>query len=175
MLSRMASLVPLLAAVGCATDVMVEDGQNPVVVTELDRTYHAAAAETGVPADLLAAVGYVQTRWQQVAGEAEFDGAVTRTGVMGLVPDAIDRGAALTGYSADDVRQSADANILAAAKLLAAEAQAQGVSGTDLAAWEPVLAACRPSPTPMASASSCAATCSGCWSTAPRSTPRAAS
>lgn len=141
MLSRMASLVPLLAAVGCATDVMVEDGQNPVVVTELDRTYHAAAAETGVPADLLAAVGYVQTRWQQVAGEAEFDGAVTRTGVMGLVPDAIDRGAALTGYSADDVRQSADANILAAAKLLAAEAQAQGVSGTDLAAWEPVLAA----------------------------------
>ncbi|MBK9034446.1 MAG: N-acetylmuramoyl-L-alanine amidase [Myxococcales bacterium] len=143
MLARLAPalLATLAASAACTTDVVVEDGANPVVVTELDRTYQAAADETGVPADLLKAVGYAQTRWQQVIGEAEFDGAVTRTGVMGLTPDNIARGAALTGYAAEDLTASAEANILAAAKLLAEEAAAQGVSGADLAAWEPVLAA----------------------------------
>ena len=41
----------------CATDVMVEDGMNPVIVTQLDRTYDDAARETGVPSDLLKAIG----------------------------------------------------------------------------------------------------------------------
>jgi hypothetical protein len=142
MISRLAgTLIVALATTACATDVMVEDGANPVVVTELDRTYQAAADETGVPVDLLKAVGYAQTRWQQVIGEAELEGAPTHTGVMGLTPDHLARGAALTGYGADDLAASAEANILAAAKLLAAEAAAQGVSGGDLAAWEPVLAA----------------------------------
>ena len=83
MISRLAgTLIVALATTACATDVMVEDGANPVVVTELDRTYQAAADETGVPVDLLKAVGYAQTRWQQVIGEAELEGAPTHTGVM---------------------------------------------------------------------------------------------
>ncbi|MEZ4401539.1 MAG: N-acetylmuramoyl-L-alanine amidase [Kofleriaceae bacterium] len=134
-------LAALAAAAGaCTTDVLVEDGQNPVVVTELDRTYQDASNETGVPVDLLKAIGYAQTRWQQVAGEAEFDDVAPLTGVMALTPANITRGAALTGYTAEDITQSAEANILAAAKLLAEEAAAQGVSGSDLAAWEPVVA-----------------------------------
>jgi N-acetyl-anhydromuramyl-L-alanine amidase AmpD len=128
------------AAAGCATDVVVEDGANPVVVTELDQVYADAAAETGVPADLLKAIGYVQTRWQHVVGEAEFDDVAPRTGVMALTPSDLERGAALTGFAAEDVAESAEANILAAAKLLAAEAAAQGISGSDLTAWEPAVA-----------------------------------
>ena len=143
MMPRLApALFAVLAATSaaCTTDVVVEDRVNPVVVTELDRLYQDAADETGVPVDLLKAVGYAQTRWQHVAGEAEFDEAVPLTGVMALTPDHINRGAALTCYSADDIANAPDANILAAAKLLAEEAAAQGVSGNDLAAWEPVLA-----------------------------------
>lgn len=128
------------AATGCATDVVVEDGNNPVVVTELDQLYTDAATETGVPVDLLKAVGYVQTRWQNVVGEAEFDEVAARTGVMALTPDHVTRGAALTGYAVDEVGGMPEANILAAAKLLAEEAARLGVSGNDLTAWEPVLA-----------------------------------
>jgi hypothetical protein len=78
MISRLPSaMFAALAAAtaGCATDVVVEDGANPVVVTELDQVYQDAADETGVPVDLLKAVGYAQTRWQHVVGEAEFDDA----------------------------------------------------------------------------------------------------
>ncbi len=128
------------AAAGCATDVVVEDGANPVVVTELDQVYADAAAETGVPVDLLKAIGYVQTRWQHVVGEAEFDDVAPRTGVMALTPSDLERGAALTGFAAEDVAESAEANILAAAKLLAAEAAALGIGGADLTAWEPAVA-----------------------------------
>ena len=131
----------LLAVPACTTDVVVEDGTSPVVVTALDRAFDDAARETGVPADLLRAIGYVETRWQQVAGEEEHDGVAARAGVMALRPDAIDRGAALLGVSADEVRDDADTNIHAAAALIAEEARAQGVSGDDLAAWSPVIAA----------------------------------
>lgn len=130
-----------LAASACVTDVVVDDGLNPVVVTELDRTYADAARETGVPADLLKAIGYTQTRWENVTGEDEFDRAERASGVMGLSQQQLTLGAALTGRSREDVAGDPDANILAAAKLLAAEAAAQGIAGADLAAWEPVLAA----------------------------------
>ena len=129
------------ASAACVTDVVVDDGLNPVVVTELDRTYDDASRETGVPADLLKAIGYAQTRWENVAGEDEFDRADVATGVMALTQNQITIGAALTGRSREDVATDPEANILAAAKLLASEAAAQGVSGGDLAAWEPVIQA----------------------------------
>ena len=140
MLRRVAaSLVALTAA--CTTDVVVEDGTNPVVVTALDRAFDDAARDTGVPADLLRAIGHVETRWQQVAGEEEHDGQAAGVGVMSLRPDAVERGAALVGVSPDEVRADAEANIRAAAALLAEEARAQGVTGADLTAWAPVVAA----------------------------------
>jgi len=144
MLRRLAPAMfaTLAAASGaCMTDVSVDDGLNPVVVTELDRTYAEASAETGVPADLLKAIGYVQTRWENVAGEDEFDRADTFNGVMGLTQNQLTVGAALTGLNRDEIASDPDANILAAAKLLASEAAAQGVSGDNLADWEPVMAA----------------------------------
>lgn len=144
MLRRLAPAMfaALAAASGaCMTDVTVTDGINPVVVTELDRVYADAADEAGIPVDLLKAIGYAQTRWENVTGTDEFDRADTSTGVMGLTQNQLTIGAALIGHNRDEVAADPELNIRAAAKLLASEAQAQGVGGSDLAQWEPVVAA----------------------------------
>ena len=124
----------LAAATGAAHAVGTSSGTDALLAIAMALGW-GPGDETGTPVDLLKAVGYAQTRWQQVIGEAELEGAPTHTGVMGLTPDHLARGAALTGYGADDLAASAEANILAAAKLLAEEAAAQGVRGGDLAAW----------------------------------------
>lgn len=129
----------LLLLPACAADVLVEDGQNPVIVTELDRHYDDAAAETGVPADLLRAIGYVETRWQMVEAEEEHEGAMPGVGLMGLRYELADRAATLAGVGQGALHVDPESNIRAAAFLLAEEARVQGVSGSDLLAWQPVV------------------------------------
>ena len=129
MLRRLGAVLALALVPACAADVLVEDGRNPAVVTALDRAYDDAAAETGVPADLLRAVGYVETRWQMVTAEEEHDGAMPSVGLMGLRHGVADRGATLAGVGRDDLAVDPEANIRAAAFLLAEEARVQGVSG----------------------------------------------
>ncbi|HVV81870.1 MAG TPA: N-acetylmuramoyl-L-alanine amidase [Kofleriaceae bacterium] len=139
-----AALVAILSAAGlgaCTTDVTINDGISAAVVTDLDRDFDQAAADTGVPSDLLKAIGYVETRWEMVAGAVENDGQTTGVGVMDLSPEMVARGAALAGLGQDEVEGYAASNIEAAAHLLAEEAQAQGVSGDDLMAWMPVVEA----------------------------------
>ncbi len=135
-LSALALLVP-----ACVTDVVVEDGINPVIVTALDRTYEDAAAETGVPVDLLKAIGFVETRWQMVRAEEEHEGAMPNTGLMGLRPAVAARGATLAGVGIDDLAFDHEANIRAAAHLLAEEARAQSVNTDDVVQWAPVVEA----------------------------------
>jgi hypothetical protein len=131
----------LVLIAACTTDVVVMDGTSPVVVTELDRAFDAAGRATGVPADLLRAIGHVETDWQMITGAAEYDDAPPGIGVMALRPDAVGRGAALAGRAIDDVATDPAANILAAAYLLAEEARAEHVSGAGLRTWMPVVAA----------------------------------
>lgn len=135
------ALAAALTAGACATDVLVDDGVSHAVVTDLDRQFDSAAAETGVPADLLKAVSYAETRWEMVTGEVEHEGAEAGVGVMGLRPAQIDRGAVLAGLDRAEVADDAGANILAGAHLLAEEARVQGVSGDNLVAWMPVVEA----------------------------------
>src|SRR5262245_2354971 len=130
---RFAAAACALVMSACATDVLVEDGTNPVVVTALDRTFDDAAHESGVPSDLLKAIGYVETRWEMVTAAEEMDGMPPGAGVMALRPASIARGAALAGVSADEVTGDAEANIRAAALLIGEEARLQGISGADLA------------------------------------------
>jgi N-acetyl-anhydromuramyl-L-alanine amidase AmpD len=87
-----------------------------------DAAFAAAAAEFGVPADLLRAIGWVETRWQMVRGQEEFPGRPPAFGVMALRGAALERGAALAGVSSAAVRTDPRANIRAAAALLAAYA-----------------------------------------------------
>jgi N-acetyl-anhydromuramyl-L-alanine amidase AmpD len=126
----------------CATDVVVEDGLNPVIVTQLDRTYDDAARETGVPSDLLKAIGYVETRWQMVTAEEELDGAMPNMGLMGVRHDVAARGATLAGVGVDELAADPEANIRAAAHLIAEEAHVQGVTASDdIVQWAPVVEA----------------------------------
>ncbi len=136
--------LPLLCllAPACATEVVVEDGLNPVIVTALDRVYDQAAAETGVPVDLLKAIGYVETRWQMVQAEEEHEGILPTVGLMGVRPEVLARGATLAGVGAEDLAFDATSNIRAAAHLLAEEARYYGVTADDhLVQWVPVVEA----------------------------------
>ncbi len=138
-MQRVLSLCALALVPACAADVVIEDGHNPAVVTELDRIYDDAAAETGVPADLLRAIGHVETRWQMVTAEEEHEGAMPSVGLMGLRYSAAERGATLAGVGRAALAIDAESNIRAAAFLLAEEARRQDVSGSDLLAWQPVV------------------------------------
>ena len=115
----------------------------PVAVAgelQLDPIFNHAAVEFGVPVDLLKAVGFAETGWQMVRGEAEFVGQPRAFGVMALRGAHLERGAALAGVSAAEARFRPEANIRAAAAVLASLADELQVNRADYAAWAPAVA-----------------------------------
>ncbi|HEU4562190.1 MAG TPA: N-acetylmuramoyl-L-alanine amidase [Longimicrobium sp.] len=109
-------------------------------VTKLDPVFARAGSEFKVPADLLKAVGFVETRWQMVSGREEFIGQQPAFGIMALRGEALERGARLAGVTASQVRTSPEANIRAAAALLSAYADELKVDRASLNAWGPAVA-----------------------------------
>ena len=63
----------------------------------IDGEFLAAADEFSVPVSILKAVGYVESQWQMVAGQVEFDGQAPAFGTMGLRGEHLRRGAELLG------------------------------------------------------------------------------
>lgn len=117
----------------------------PPVAAGLEAAFTRAAAESGVPATLLKAIAYAETRFYHVPGIAsEFAGQEPAYGVMALRGDRLARGAELAGLSVADVRSDSGANVRAAAALLAAEARALGLDparlGADVGAWAKAVA-----------------------------------
>ncbi len=106
----------------------------------LDSLFAAADAEFGVPAALLSAISFTETRWQMVQGQPEHPGQPLVFGVMGIKGDMVGRAAALAGVTAADARSEAAANVRAAAALLDAWAREMGISRADLGAWAPAAA-----------------------------------
>jgi hypothetical protein len=121
------SLVP-----SCATDEESIDVDRP----GLDDDFARASRTTGVPADLLAAVSYVETQWQMVTGEVEHEGKPSGVGLFALWGGNI-----VAGFDMASLRTDPVASINAAATRLAQLAQELGVAGDDLVAWTPVLMA----------------------------------
>src|SRR5690349_7976915 len=113
---------------------------GPAAVTRLDPVFARAGQEFDVPADLLKSVGYVETRWQMVRGEQEFDGQPAASGIMALRGERLLQGARLAGVSAEAARTRPEANVRAAAALLSAYAREAGIDRAQLAAWGPVVA-----------------------------------
>ena len=107
----------------------------------LDSLFAQAGAEFGVPADLLAAIAYAETRWEMVQGEQEFEGMPAASGVMALRGPRLAEGARLAGVSEEVARTDAQANVRAAAAWMRADADRQGIDRADLAAWGRVVAA----------------------------------
>src|SRR6266571_8377453 len=97
------------------------------IASPYDSAFAAAGAEFGVPASLLKAIGWVETRWQMVRGAEEFPGRAPAFGVMALRGAALERGAALAGVTVEAARHDPVANIRAAAALLDAYASAAGI------------------------------------------------
>lgn len=107
---------------------------------QLDPLFDQAAREFRVPVELLKAIGLVQTRWQMVRGEEEFEGVPAAYGIMALRGEQMAAGAALAGVPEGAVRAEPLANIRAAAALLSKLADELRIDRTDLAAWAPVAA-----------------------------------
>jgi len=148
-------LIPLipLAAAGTATatpdDAMVACA--PVLAAgSLDEAFTAAASVTGVPEELLKAVSYMESRWDQHAGQVSADGgygvfnlagghlpghahgdglplsAITdKEGPARQGTPELARAAALTGLTEATLRSDAQANVCGGAALLASY-RAQG-------------------------------------------------
>src|SRR5213592_1420063 len=83
-----------------------------------DSAFAAAGTEFDVPAALLKAIGWVETRWHMVDGAEEFPGRAPAFGVMGLRGTALERGAVHAGVTLDVARRDPVANIRAAAAVL---------------------------------------------------------
>ncbi len=140
MLRESACLAIGVFAVGCTVDVTVEgaEGLTPVVAVGLDAQFERVGAELGVPGDLLEAIGYTETRWQNVVGEAELEGQLPATGIMALRDDVLADAAALANVDEQDLREDPESNIRGAAALLVAAADRMGLAPADrgdLGAW----------------------------------------
>src|SRR5687768_15300886 len=106
--SLLASLV-LLALVGCSNEVGPGVEEGP-----LAQAFRTAAADTGVPAELLMAIGWVETRWQPFSedeNDAHDDGEHGPIAVGLMDVPALDEGARLIGASVDDAREDPALNV----------------------------------------------------------------
>ena len=110
------------------------------VDSPFDDAFVAAGAEFGVPPALLAALGWVETRWQMVEGAEEFPGRPRAFGVMALRGARLEQGAALAEVTVDEARHDPLANIRAAAALIDRDASAAGIDRSTPRAWAGVIA-----------------------------------
>jgi N-acetyl-anhydromuramyl-L-alanine amidase AmpD len=123
----------------------VEDARTPAQ-REAERTPHAldaafarAASDFQVPADLLKAIAYAETRFEMISGQQEFEGMPAAHGLMALRGEKLVEGARLAGVTEEAARTKPEANIRAAAALLSRYATEAGVERGDVGAWAPVV------------------------------------
>ncbi|MEW1691106.1 peptidoglycan-binding protein [Streptomyces sp. NPDC091265] len=110
----------------------------------MNRAFERAAEQFGVPRDLLAAVGYGETRLDDHSGRPS---QANGYGVMHLASNptnrTLERAAALTGEPLADLRADTGANILGGAAVLRGYADKLGLDARDrddIDAWYPAVA-----------------------------------
>jgi N-acetyl-anhydromuramyl-L-alanine amidase AmpD len=139
----LATLAAALSLVACGPQeptippAPVEQNEAARTPYQLDAAFAKAGADFRVPADLLKAISYTETRWEHVTGTSEFPGQEPAFGLMALRGAKLSEGARLAGVSEEAVRTQPEANIRAAAALLSAYADELGVKREDLGAWAP--------------------------------------
>ena len=121
------------APVDTTTPRIAVGGTSPLV-----DMFTRIAAETDVPAELLASLSYLETRLRFV--DASEHGA-TRIGLYGMSPADLARGATLTGVTDEAARHDHESSIRIAAALIREQAPAARTLPEFLAALEPALAA----------------------------------
>lgn len=115
-------------------------GESQPEGTSLDAQFAAAAAAHDVPAALLKSIAWVETRWHMAVGVEEFEGHGARHGIMALEDAVLEEAAALANVSVEDAKTDQASNIAAAAALLSAYADDEGIAREDVDAWAGVTA-----------------------------------
>lgn len=144
--ARLKARASLLAAL--TATVLAATGTPALAATDtgrpLDRAFERAAEEFDVPRDLLAAVGYGETRLDGHSGRPS---QANGFGVMHLVSNpahhTLERAAALTGEPLAALRSDNRANILGGAAVLRGYADTLGLDARDrddIDAWYPAVA-----------------------------------
>ncbi|MCK9792646.1 N-acetylmuramoyl-L-alanine amidase [Isoptericola sp. 4D.3] len=158
-LAAVGLLVPLVtipavtAGAGPSTAPVSEVSCDAVVAApDRESAFAAASDATGVPTDLLKAVSYLESRWDQHGGQVSADGGYGMFNLVDHAPEApdgagkdaaprqgvseLDRAAALTGLTGAQLKADAGANTCGAAALLASYQQDAGQTvDDDLATW----------------------------------------
>ena len=106
----------------------------------IDDDFASAAKEFDVPVQILQAIGYVESQWQMVEGQEEFEGQAPAFGVMALRGDRLQLAAELAGATVADVKTVRRSNIRAGAALLSAAADELETDRSKLGAWAPAVA-----------------------------------
>ena len=151
---------PLALALGCGHPAVEEAappaglpsptaagalGEEAAASAPLGPLIRAAAAEFGVPAELLVAIAQTETGLYSVPGLSgdAFEGQPAY-GVMALRGERLQRGAALLGIPVEQVQTQPRDNVRAAAALLRAAVAEAGLTSLsasgELAAWAPAVA-----------------------------------
>lgn len=106
----------------------------------LTATFEIAAGAFGVPAELLSAIGYVETGWDPITVSDPEDGQRPKYGLMALDPDQVRQGSRLTEIPESDVKRAILSNTLAAAAILNASADSLRIDRSEIRSWAPVIA-----------------------------------
>lgn len=137
--SALAALTATVLALTGTPALAAPDPGHP-----MNQAFERAASRFGVPRDLLAAVGYGETRLDGHSGQPS---QANGYGVMHLADNpenrTLERAADLTGESPDDLRTDTGANILGGAAVLRGYADKLGLDARDRAdidAWYPAVA-----------------------------------
>ncbi|MCY0989398.1 N-acetylmuramoyl-L-alanine amidase [Nannocystis sp. ILAH1] len=159
LVSTRALTILSLLALACESDGGRESGEtgdHPIDVPDpvdppeadpgeylegIEGEFIRAAEEFGVPVSLLKAVAYVETRWETVEGQVEFDGRDAAFGPMALRAANQQRAAELLGVDLDAIKTDRETNIRAAAAVLRDMSDQEGIDRDDLGAWAPAIAA----------------------------------
>ncbi|MCB9582068.1 MAG: N-acetylmuramoyl-L-alanine amidase [Polyangiaceae bacterium] len=130
-----------LVVVGCGADASAPapraslSGDSPLVATFQD-----AEAESGVPAEMLATLSWLQARLSMNLSTESHEGP-QEVGLMAIAGDKLNQSAEEARLEPSVVAVDARANVRAAAAWLAAEARREGLSPTTDSEWAPVLRA----------------------------------
>lgn len=89
--------------------------------------FDEAAEVWGVPADVLEAVAYHETRFVPATGEIEFDGQPEPWGVFALRGEELELASQLSGYTPEQIKTELEAQVHSAAALLSHYADVAGI------------------------------------------------
>ncbi len=141
---RHALLAVLLSFVSITAFARGHESPDPNLSSnaqQLDRMFARAADEFGVPADLLRAIAFVESRWTSHTPVIEEGAMPPSYGVMGLRDDdyfghSLVDAAAMIGRTPDELKNDPELNIRGTAALLAII----GRGASSIEEWEPAVA-----------------------------------